>query len=142
MKCRSSKIGHDGCDLSPPLFCTLCSMPSMKIKPYMNSNNVWCKKLDTHLQLYLVANVYPFFCIRLYCCHSQNFCRAAAPEVAILWVENHGWNPFENHSQYQQIKGKLVVSILRWSQQPSFFAANNSLYPKAPYVTCIWQWKN
>ena len=27
---------------------------------------VWCKKMDTHLLLYTVANVYPFFCIRLY----------------------------------------------------------------------------
>ena len=27
---------------------------------------VWCKKMDTHLLLYTVANVYPFFWIRRY----------------------------------------------------------------------------
>ena len=35
--------------------------------------NVWCKKTDTHLLLYTVTNVYPFFCIRLYYVSSTTY---------------------------------------------------------------------
>ena len=141
MKCRGSKIGYVGCDLPSPLICTLCSMPSINIKPYMNSNNVWCKKTDTHLLLYIVANVYPFFASDYLAVTARIF----VGPLPLKWPssELRIMDKILLKITHSIKKSKaLVVSILRWSQQPSFFAANNSLYPKAPYVTCIWQWKN